>query len=69
MPDEYAGIFVRLIVRAKKACKTTNRRLTGFNLILSALYLMGKTGTRNKGKTYGLPDPIPVFHIKLPYAP
>ena len=53
----------------KKPVRPQTDVLQAFNLILSAMYLMGKTGTRNKGKTYGLPDPNPVFHIKLPYAP
>jgi len=63
------SMIVLLVDRAKKPVRLQIDVSQAFNLILSALYLMGKTGTRNKGKTYGLPDPIPVFHIKLPYAP
>jgi len=53
----------------KKPVRPQTDVLQAFNLILSVLYPMGKTGTRNRGKTRGLPDPTPVFHIKLPYAP
>jgi len=62
-------MIILLVDRAKKPVRPQIDVSQAFNLILSDLYLMGKTGTRNKGKTYGLPDPIPVFHIKLPYAP
>ena len=53
----------------KKPVRLQTDVLQAFRLVLSALYSMGKTGIRNKGKTCSLPHPTPAFHIKLPYAP